>query len=99
MPRTPFPCAPATLLHILNVWHSEHPNYFRKALHITPSTFDKLLESISDDPVLANLSSNKQMRIDHQLGIALFRFGHFGNAASLDNVANCQDTQKALSFH
>ena len=34
-----------------------------------------------------NLSNNPQMPIEEHLAIALFRFGHYGNAASTLKVA------------
>jgi hypothetical protein len=38
--------------------------------------------------VFSNKSPNGQLPIDEQLAIALYRFGHDGNAASLQHVAN-----------
>jgi hypothetical protein len=46
------------------------------------------LSKISDDPIFFNNSNNPQMPVEDQLAIALYRFGHEGNAASLQSVAN-----------
>lgn len=73
--------------HILTVWHDSRPDTFRRVLCITPYTFDRLLETLSNDLVFENHSQNDQMPVSHQLAITLFRFGHYGNAASLDNMA------------
>ena len=52
-----------------------------------PSCFDDLVDVIKDDDVFHNNSHNPQMPIDEQLAIALFRFGHYGNAANTMKVA------------
>ncbi|KAF8174191.1 hypothetical protein K438DRAFT_1506298, partial [Mycena galopus ATCC 62051] len=43
---------------------------------------------LADDPVFTNGSNNAQMPVEDQLAIVLFRFGHSGNAAGLQKVAN-----------
>ncbi|EPQ51255.1 hypothetical protein GLOTRDRAFT_25151, partial [Gloeophyllum trabeum ATCC 11539] len=53
-----------------------------------PHTFDRLIEKISSDSVFQNNSLNSQLPIDQQLVITLYHFGHNGNAAGLQNVAN-----------
>jgi hypothetical protein len=52
-------------------------------LHITPQCFDDLVTTIKDDPVFHNNSNNPQMPV----AIALYHFGHYGNAASQMKVA------------
>jgi hypothetical protein len=51
-------------------------------------TFDKIVMKISDDPVFFNESNTPQQPVEEQLTIMLFWFGHYGNVASLQNVAN-----------
>ena len=51
-------------------------------------TFDKLLETIQTNSVFFNQSQNEQMPVAHQLAILLYRFGHYGNGGSLQQVAN-----------
>ncbi|KAF8816582.1 hypothetical protein BYT27DRAFT_7220665 [Phlegmacium glaucopus] len=41
----------------------------------------------NDDPVFHNNSNNSQMPVAEQVMIALYRFGHYGNAASAMKVA------------
>ncbi|KAF8156700.1 hypothetical protein B0H34DRAFT_623992, partial [Crassisporium funariophilum] len=53
----------------------------------TPETFDELLAKIDWLPMFMNASPNEQLPVDKQLAIALFRFGHFGNSASVESVA------------
>jgi hypothetical protein len=52
-----------------------------------PSCFDDLVKVICDDEVFHNNSNNKQMPVDEQLAIALYRFGHYRNAAGTMKVA------------
>ena len=54
---------------------------------VTPACFDKILEAIRDDEVFHNSSQNEQDPVERQLAVTLFRFGHFGNAASTMKVA------------
>ncbi|KAJ7127999.1 hypothetical protein C8R44DRAFT_830346 [Mycena epipterygia] len=74
--------------HVLTALKDTRPDLFREELRISPYTFDRLVDTLSDDPVFTNDSRNGQMPIEYQLAIALFRFGHSGNAAGLQKVAN-----------
>jgi hypothetical protein len=56
-------------------------------LHITPQCFNDLVVTIKDDPIFHNNSNNPQMPVAEQIAIALYRFGHYGNAASQMKVA------------
>ncbi|KAJ7483587.1 hypothetical protein FB451DRAFT_1129494 [Mycena latifolia] len=87
-PRDTFPRGPAFLRHVLRVLKNARPDLFRQELRVSPFTFDKLVRLLADDPVFANNSSNAQMAIEDQVAIVLYRFGHSGNAAGLQKVAN-----------
>ncbi|KAF8998415.1 hypothetical protein BDQ17DRAFT_1428502 [Cyathus striatus] len=69
---------------------------FRKNLRVDPATFDSLLEKIRYNPIFVSSGPNEQIPVEEQLAIALYRFGHFGNAASVEAIAhirkylNCQ---------
>ncbi|KIJ41641.1 hypothetical protein M422DRAFT_172029 [Sphaerobolus stellatus SS14] len=83
-------CIPRTseqLLMTLGVYKQQFPDIFKSFLRIQPNTFDQLLRHIKDHPVFHNRSNNVQIPVDRQLAVALYRFGHFGNAASLTKVA------------
>jgi len=69
------------------VLKTERPDQFRKILRVNPSTFDKIVDKIKDDPVFFNNSNNPQQPVEEQLAITLFRFGHDGNAASQSPIA------------
>ncbi|KAL1937494.1 hypothetical protein VTO73DRAFT_13146 [Trametes versicolor] len=85
--RIPRPQQPY-LQHILTVLKSDRPDLFRQELRVSPWTFDQLLAGIEHDPVFMNNSFNAQFPVETQLAIALWRFGHHGNAAGLQKVAN-----------
>jgi hypothetical protein len=77
-----------TQLHLLlHDYKFNRPEIFRSYLRIDPGCFDDLVRVLKDDPVFHNNSNNPQMPIDEQVAIALFRFGHYGNAASTLKVA------------
>ncbi|KAI0270254.1 hypothetical protein BGY98DRAFT_937533 [Russula aff. rugulosa BPL654] len=73
IPRNNLPCGPAYLPHILIVQKHQRPDHFHLALHVSPSTFNWILEQILDDPVFSNNSSNGQLSINKQLAITLYR--------------------------
>ncbi|KAF8191116.1 hypothetical protein K438DRAFT_1675946, partial [Mycena galopus ATCC 62051] len=83
-----FPRGPAFLRHVLGPMKNLRPDLFRQELRLSPLTFDKLVNKLTDDAVFSNNSDNGQMPVEDQVAIALFRFGHSGNAASLQKVAN-----------
>jgi hypothetical protein len=72
---------------LLNDYKVTYPLIFRNYLSIDPACFDALVEAIRDDEIFHNNSSNSQMPIEQQVVIALYRFGHYGNAASIMKVA------------
>ena len=60
---------------------------FRQTLRVSHDAFAFILQRISGDPVFSSNPSANQLSVTKQLQIALFRFGRFGNAASLADVA------------
>jgi hypothetical protein len=88
MPRDTFPRGPAFMRHVLGTMKDTRPDLFRQELRVSPFTFDRLADRLAQDPVFANDSNNAQMPIEDQLAIVLFRFGHSGNASSIQKVAN-----------
>jgi hypothetical protein len=69
-------------MNFLMVQKHLRPDHFRQALRVSPATFDEIVTKISLDPVFFNNSDWQQ------LAVALYRFGHDGNATSLQSVAN-----------
>ena len=72
---------------VLTCYKEDDAPHFHQNLHISPHTFDVLVSLIRDSPCFWNNSQNEQMLVPSQLAIALFCFGHFGSAASVDAVA------------
>ena len=72
---------------LLNNYKVNWSDIFRSYLHISPDCFDDVVEAIQDDEIFHNNSNNAQMPIEQQLAIALYHFGHYGNAASTMKVA------------
>ena len=82
-PREPF------MKHLLKEAKHTQPDLFRLDLRVTPLAFDRLVEAIRNDPVFASHSElSPQAPVEEQLAVALYRFGHNGNAASLQLIAN-----------
>ncbi|KIK20635.1 hypothetical protein PISMIDRAFT_105402 [Pisolithus microcarpus 441] len=59
---------------------------FHKKLHVSPDTFDFILDSISGHPIFQNNSPNRQLPVALQLAIFLNCTGHYGNAISPEDV-------------
>jgi hypothetical protein len=77
----------ASQLHML-VHHEEYrPYLFRQKLCVNPEVFDDILNHISNHPIFQNQSNNPQLPVSIQLTIFLNRVGHYGNAITLENVA------------
>lgn len=72
---------------ILTHFKQDDPKRFRNNLRVSPSTFDSLEKMIEDHPIFSNDSYFSQSPVSSQLATALFRFGHDGNAASVEAVA------------
>jgi len=60
---------------------------FRRNVRVEPATFDALVTLIEGHKVFQNDSRNQQAPVEIQLAIALRRFGHFGSAASNEEIA------------
>lgn len=86
--RDELPRGPSRMRHVLFALKNTHPGQFREELRVTPLTFDTLVTAIIMDPIFENNSYHPQMPVEEQLAITLYRFGHDGNAASLQGVAN-----------
>ncbi|KIJ48820.1 hypothetical protein M422DRAFT_247179 [Sphaerobolus stellatus SS14] len=75
------------LLHlVLGEYKAVRPGLFRIYLRVTPATFDTIIANLRDNPVFHNNSENEQLPVEIQVAVALHRFGHFGNAASIQKV-------------
>ncbi|KAH6876643.1 hypothetical protein BKA70DRAFT_239536 [Coprinopsis sp. MPI-PUGE-AT-0042] len=78
---------PVSLLREALRTADQYPEEFRQQLRVTPTTFRRLVSELETDPVFRNNSQNDQMPVEHQVAITLYRFGHYGNSASVSEVA------------
>ena len=77
------------LKYVLEMLKALRPDRFRTELRVSPHTFDCLVEVITNDPVFVGHSElSCQAPIQEQLAVALYRFGHNGNTAGLQSIAN-----------
>ncbi|KAI5833013.1 hypothetical protein K523DRAFT_370230 [Schizophyllum commune Tattone D] len=69
------------------LYKTDDPKRFRRNLRVSSDTFDYILSRISHHPVFSSTGQKDQMPVKEQLAITLYRFGHFGNAASVESIA------------
>ena len=82
-PQEPF------MKYVLEKLKGERPDHFRAELRVSPLAFNRLVEAIENDSVFTVRSEPPhQAPVEEQLAVALYRFGHNGNSASLQSVAN-----------
>ena len=85
--RPTIPKSNANLHLLLDSWKSSYPDIFQSYVQVTPACFDLLTATLGVNPVFHNESNIPQMPVAEQLAIALFRFGHYGNAANIMKTA------------
>ena len=56
-------------------------------LHITPLVFSTILQLIENHPIFLNHLNNGQTPVEQQLAVTLYWMGHYGNAASVEDIA------------
>ncbi|KAF8219770.1 hypothetical protein L208DRAFT_1337872 [Tricholoma matsutake] len=88
VPHDELPQGPSTMRHVLMTLKSAHLDKFHEELWVTPLTFDAIIAAIAPNPIFQNNSNNTQTPVEEQLAITLYWFGHDGNAASLQSIAN-----------
>ena len=70
-----------------NVLPNLDPMRFRQALRVSREGFQDILENIKTHDVFQAKPSAHQLPVEHQLQIALFRLGRFGNGSSVQDIA------------
>ena len=80
----------------LETYQTLRPNLFQQDLCVSPDTFNKIVEKISDHPVFFNNSNHPQAPVEDQLAVTLFCFGHYSNAASLERVRKWAGVSKGM---
>lgn len=81
------PMMRASQIPLLDHFAEHRPHLFRKKLRMMPEIFDCILDQISPHAIFQSNSQNRQLPVALQLAIFLFRAGHYGNAASPEDVA------------
>ncbi|KAJ6567854.1 hypothetical protein B0H10DRAFT_1841356, partial [Mycena sp. CBHHK59/15] len=82
------PHRPSYLHHVLTALKVGQADHFCQALRVSPLMFDTLLAALENDPVFFNNSYHPQLPVEQLGAVALYRFSHNGNAASIQGVAN-----------
>jgi len=78
----------APQLQLLEEWClSDDLQKFRRKLQVDPDVFASLVNKIIDHPVFSNNSNNSQLPVPVQLAIFLNGVGHYGNSATIDDIA------------
>ena len=87
LPRTPIP--KHSNLHLVQDYVQDvlFQDRFESMLRVSPYVYEVLINLLSDHPAFQNHSHNRQTPIWIQLAITLYRLGHYGNSASVRDVA------------
>ena len=86
-PRTPVP--KHSNLHLIHEY-SQNPlfqDHFESMLRVSPYVYEVLTNLICDHAVFQNNTHYQQTPVWIQLAITLYRLGHYGNSASVHDVA------------
>lgn len=83
--RPKLSCAPQ--LHLLEEWALDHPGKFRRKLRVDPPVFTELVNRIINHPIFYNNSNNPQLPVPVQLAMFLNSVGHYGNAATTEDIS------------
>ena len=71
------------LFLVLVDFKKDDPKQFHQNLQVSPETFDELVTRIEDHAIFCTGAYAEQAPIEIQLAVALYCFGHNGNAASV----------------
>ena len=87
LPRTPIP--KHSNLNLVEEYSQDilFQDRFESMLRVSPYVYEVLINLISGHAVFQNQSHNRQTPVWIQLAITLYRLGHYGNSASVRDVA------------
>ncbi|KIK93786.1 hypothetical protein PAXRUDRAFT_45880, partial [Paxillus rubicundulus Ve08.2h10] len=77
---------------------NEAHHHFTNMLHISPTFFEILLDLIQEHPIFYNHSNNSQTPVQTQHAVTLYHMGHYGNGASLEDVAQISGISEGSEF-
>ncbi|KAK9311617.1 hypothetical protein V1524DRAFT_24399 [Lipomyces starkeyi] len=74
---------------LMGHYKNHNSQLFRNKLRVTPETFDALVNVLEKADVFLQLDTmrNGCLSVEKHVAIALYRFGHYGNRASIEEVA------------
>jgi hypothetical protein len=90
------PVPKAGSLH-LDWKYTQNPDdhhHFINMLWVTPLVFSTILQLIENHHIFFNHSNNGQTSVEQQLVVTLYQMGHYGNAASVEDItqiAGCSE--------
>lgn len=83
----PHKVAKCSQLYLVLVnFKQDDPKRFSRNLRVSPQTFDALVARIENNPVFSTGAYVEQAPVEIQLAVVLYRFGHDGNAASVEGI-------------
>jgi hypothetical protein len=87
LPRTPIPKHSNIYLVQEYAQNALFQDRFKSMLRVSPYVYEVLINLIGDHAVFQNCSHIQQTPVWIQLAITLYRLGHYGNSASVHDVA------------
>lgn len=86
-------------LQLLDEWQLDHPELYRRKLRVSPEVFTEIVELIKDHPIFHNNSTKPQLPVQIQLAIFLNAAGHYGNAATSQDMAEWAGVSKGTVYN
>ncbi|KIK17970.1 hypothetical protein PISMIDRAFT_110318, partial [Pisolithus microcarpus 441] len=78
----------ALQLQLLKEWClNNNLEKFHCKLCVDPDVFTSLIRKLENHPIFSNNSNNPQLPVSVQLAIFLNRVGHYGNGATMEDLA------------
>lgn len=86
-PRVPIP--KHSNLHLVREYaqSASFQDRFESMLRVSPYVYEVIINLLGDHAVFQNNSHNRQTPVWIQLAITLYRLGHYGNSASVRDIA------------
>jgi len=86
-------------LALLDEWKLNNPILFRRKLRVSPEVFANIVSLIQDHPTFHSNSPNPQLPVQIQLAVFLNAAGHYGNAATPQDMAEWAGVSKGTVYN
>jgi hypothetical protein len=86
-------------LQLLDEWQLDHPELYQRKLRVFPEVFTEIVKLIKDHPIFHNNSTKPQLPVQIQLAIFLNAAGHYGNAATSQDMAEWAGVSKGTVYN